>query len=398
MPKQLRNNTRYPGVIWVKGRAIGSNKSEKIYYITYRKDGKLIEEKAGRQFQDDMTPSRAAYIRSQRIEGNQQTNKERREFEKAKKEAERAKRWTISALWEEYKEQRPDLKGMVTDENRFQNHVKPDLGEKEPQENHSPRHRQASHHKLLKTKSPGTVRNVLELFRRIVNFGVKKHLSSPLDFKVELPKVDNERTEDLTPEQLEALIEAIEADTNIQAANLMKMILYTGLRRTELFRLEWEHIDFQRGFILIRDPKGGRDQKVPLNDAARELLEEHPRSDSPYVFPGRGGRRRTDIKHQVNRIRDAAGLPPNFRALHGLRHVFASMLASSGKVDMYTLQKLLTHKSPAMTQRYAHLRDDALQRASNVAGDLVLAAAKPKKKEKVVKMKKKVADRKGSKK
>ena len=50
--------------------------------------------------------------------------------------------------------------------------------------------------------------------------------------------------------------------------------------------------------------------------------------------------------------------------LHGLRHVFASTLASSGKVDMYTLQKLLTHKSPIMTQRYAHLRDDALKRAS----------------------------------
>ena len=36
------------------------------------------------------------------------------------------------------------------------------------------------------------------------------------------------------------------------------------------------------------------------------------------------------------------------------------MLASSGEVDMETLQKLLTHKSPIMTQRYAHLREDAL--------------------------------------
>jgi integrase len=46
------------------------------------------------------------------------------------------------------------------------------------------------------------------------------------------------------------------------------------------------------------------------------------------------------------------------------------MLASSGKVDMYTLQKLLTHKSPQMTQRYAHLRDEALKRASDTAGNL----------------------------
>ena len=48
-----------------------------------------------------------------------------------------------------------------------------------------------------------------------------------------------------------------------------------------------------------------------------------------------------------------------------------SILASSGQVDMYTLQKLLTHKSPLMTQRYAHLRDEALKRASDLAGEII---------------------------
>ena len=50
-----------------------------------------------------------------------------------------------------------------------------------------------------------------------------------------------------------------------------------------------------------------------------------------------------------------------------------------GKVDLYTLQKLLTHKSPSMTQRYAHLKDQALQDASQVAGDIVNGAMKGKK-------------------
>ena len=53
------------------------------------------------------------------------------------------------------------------------------------------------------------------------------------------------------------------------------------------------------------------------------------------------------------------------------RHTYASMLASSGQVDLYTLQKLLTHKTAAMTQRYAHLRDEALRRASDLAGNLI---------------------------
>jgi integrase len=51
--------------------------------------------------------------------------------------------------------------------------------------------------------------------------------------------------------------------------------------------------------------------------------------------------------------------------------VYASILASSGEVDMYTIQKLMTHKSPQMTQRYAHLRDETLQKASDLAGEII---------------------------
>ncbi len=185
-----------------------------------------------------------------------------------------------------------------------------------------------------------------------------------------MPKVRNETTEDLTPEQLEALMLAMAEDSNIQAANLMRLALFTGMRRGELFRLKWNNVDFERGFILLVDTKGGGDQKIPLNEAARDLLTRHPRGASPYVFPGRGGGQRTDIRKQVDRIKVRAGLPKEFRPLHGWRHVYASMMVSSGQVDMYTLQKLLTHKCAQMTQRYAHLRDDALQRAAGVAGEL----------------------------
>ena len=100
------------------------------------------------------------------------------------------------------------------------------------------------------------------------------------------------------------------------------------------------------------------------------MLENHIGSDSEYVFPGRNGGQRVDIHKHARKIADMAGLPKGFRPLHGLRHVFASTLASSGQVDLYTLQRLLTHKSPLMTQRYAHLRDEVLKKASNVASDL----------------------------
>jgi integrase len=152
----------------------------------------------------------------------------------------------------------------------------------------------------------------------------------------------------------------------------MLTALYTGMRKGEILRLQWNDIDFERGFIHIRGPKGGQDQKIPLNDAAREVFEKLSRTND-LIFPGMHGPR-TGIYHAIGKIKKRAGLPADFRPLHGLRHHYASMLASSGKVDMYVLQKLLTHKSPLMTQRYAHLRDETLKQASNLAGEIVSQA------------------------
>lgn len=382
MPAQERHKTKYPGVYYINGKAIGSKKTERIFYIMYRKNGKQIHEKVGRQFQDDMTAARAATLRAARISGKEPSNKEKRRIQKAEKDAEISK-WTIDRLWNEYKKNNPKLKGVVTDQNRYENHIKPHFKDREPKDL-LPLDVDRVRLKLLKTKAPGTVKNVMELLRRIINFGIKKNLCAGSGFTIEMPEVYNEKTEDLTPDQLSKLLKTIDASSNIQAGNMMKLALFTGMRRGELFKLKWSDINSDRGFITLKDPKGGPDQKIPVNDGTRKVLETHPRMRSKYVFPGRGGRQRTDIKHQVNKIKVDAGLPSDFRALHGLRHVYASMLASSGNVDLFTLQKLLTHKDPKMTQRYAHLRDETLKKASGVAADIITQASAESKEEKVV--------------
>ena len=102
-----------------------------------------------------------------------------------------------------------------------------------------------------------------------------------------------------------------------------------------------------------------------------ELRDSPIRPDGPLIWPTRGGAKRSGLPRDfVRRIRERADLPENFRFLHGLRHNFASRLASSGKVDLYTLQHLLTHESPEMTQRYAHLMDEAMRRAAGVVDEI----------------------------
>jgi len=367
MPKQERIKTKYPGVYYIdKGK-------EKTFYIIYYLNGKKIEEKAGRQFADDMTAAKAAGKRADRSKGKEPSNTTRRENVKATKLAEAGK-WTLDKLWQEYEANKADSKAINTDKGRFEKYLSPAFGNKEPHEIirlDADRLRIG----LLKTLKPQTVRHVFGLLKRIVNFGVARQLCGNLNFVVETVKVDNQKTEDLNPEQLQKLLTAIDNSTDVEAKAIMRLALYTGMRRGEMFKLKWNDIDFQRGFIAIRNPKGGVSQKIPLNEQARHVLENHPKTEGKEnVFLRPDGEPFTDIRRRVNPIKEAAGIPDDFRALHGLRHSFASMLASSGQVDLYTIQKLLTHKSPVMTQRYAHLRDEALRNASTLAGQIIDAA------------------------
>lgn len=372
MPSRERNKTKYPGVYFVESKALGSNKLERVFYIQYRKDGRLIEEKAGRAGADDMTPARAAAMRSLRIEGKQATNDERRALQRQKK-------WTLSALWKEYKDTRPDTKGLRTDNYRFMLHINPVMGKKEPKDL-SPIDVDRLRLNLSKDHAPQTVKNTLELLRRIINFGFKRRLNSRPELNIQMPKINNLKTEDLTSEQLKNLLKAIEDYPEVKAGDIMKLALFTGMRRGEIFRLKWSDVDFEKGFIYIRDPKGGKDQIIPLNEDAKKVILSQPRGKSEYIFPGRKGNQLVEAKRGLRKIRQAANLPSDFRPLHGLRHVYASMLASSGQVDLYHLQKLLTHKSASMTQRYAHLRDEALKKAADLAGKLVSEAIQPKEK------------------
>ena len=371
MAKQARIKTKYAGVYYVVGKT-PDGRDEKIYFVRYRKAGKLVEEKAGHQFRDDMTPARAAGLKARRIDGNEETNNERRERERAEQLVDK-NRWTIHRLWEEYKEQRSLNKGLVVDANRYDNFLKPIFGKKTPAEIIT-LDVDRLRINLLKKRSPQTVKHVIALLKRIVSFGAKKGLAPMPDLSklhFEMPRVDNKKTEYLTPEQFASLLAAIDADENFKVASLVKLAMFSGMRKGELLKLRWNDVDFDRGFINIRESKGGVAQSIPMNNETRKVLENVPRTDSEYVFPGRDGKQLQNVQTTIHRIKKRAGLPEDFRPLHGLRHAYASMLASSGRVDMYTLQKLLTHKSPQMTQRYAHLRDDALKKAADTTDEII---------------------------
>ncbi|WP_413871218.1 tyrosine-type recombinase/integrase, partial [Desulfobacula sp.] len=254
-----------------------------------------------------------------RIKGKDPSNIQKRQFNEEQKLKEQGK-YTIDKLWKEYKLNRTPGKSLNIDQGRYEKYIEPTFGKKEPKELIK-LDVDRVRIKLLKKLSPQTVKHVLNLFTWIINYGTNNNLCQGISFHIKKPSVNNEKTEDLTPEQLERLLKSIEEDGNIDVGNMMLMALYTGMRRGELFKLKWKDVNLDTGFILLKDPKGGPDEKIPINDMARNLLSSITRSKSLYVFPGRYGGQRTTTGVAGRRIRKDAGLPDDFRPLHGLRHV-----------------------------------------------------------------------------
>lgn len=353
-------SSKYPGIYW---RGAGQ---DKVFYVIYRRPGenKTCEERLGKA-SEGWTEAKASRERAKRIEAPRRIRKTA----------------TLTELWTAYQEAHVDGRSIQTDSSRFTLHIAPVLGNRQISDLRT--QDIVSLRRAIEANglAPQTVKHVLSLVKRIVNYGLKMDLiDTPQGLQFPMPTFDNTRTEMMSPSQLEAYQRALDENPDQKSVSILRLALLTGLRRGALFGLQWQDVDLDRKLLTLRgeSAKNGRTAIIPLSDAAAALLANlhsaPAASTSIYVFPGKDGRKRTTCQRIAARIRNEAGLPSSFRPMHGLRHEFASQLASSGEVSLFEIQKLLTHSAPTVTQRYAHLCDGALRRAANVASESLAPA------------------------
>jgi len=154
----------------------------------------------------------------------------------------------------------------------------------------------------------------------------------------------------------------------------MLMTLYgTGVRRSELRRLQVGNIDSQRMMLRVEHGKGGIDRDVPLSPQLLETLREYWRWMRPktYLFPGtvNGWRADRPMTSKVvwEAVHDAA-LKAEIRKRvtpHTLRHTYATHLFEAG-ADLRTIQVLLGHADLSHTTVYLHLSQKHLQAVPNL--------------------------------
>lgn len=138
---------------------------------------------------------------------------------------------------------------------------------------------------------------------------------------------------------------------------LFLVAINTGMRRGELFALDWDQVNFDQKILTVSatGAKSGKTRHIPLNGEAYKALITWRRQSKGQglVFPSpRTGRRMTDVSKSWTAVLKSANIS-DFR-FHDLRHTFASKLVMAG-VDLNTVRELLGHADLGMTLRYAHL-------------------------------------------
>lgn len=125
------------------------------------------------------------------------------------------------------------------------------------------------------------------------------------------------------------------------------LYVYTGARRSEIWKLRWE--DIKENVIIFRERKNYEMLEVPIVEQLKKILSEYERGIG-RVIPLTIDQTSKRIKYYLKK----AGL--GHLRPHDLRHTFASHLLMNG-VDIETVRRLLGQTSLVVTKIYSHILD-----------------------------------------
>jgi integrase len=209
-----------------------------------------------------------------------------------------------------------------------------------------------------------------KMFSLAVRWGIRP--DNPAAAYLRNPEQPRERF--LDHKELERLSAVLAEHFNQRCANIVRLLLLTGARKSEVLNARWEQLNLDAGVWTkpAATTKQRRLHRVPLSAATVHLLgtiRARVPADCPWVFPGDAeGKSLQEIKRFWAGVRVKAGIPD--ARIHDLRHTFASLLVSGG-MSLPMIGKLLGHTQVQTTQRYAHLYDDPLRAGLNQVGEML---------------------------
>ena len=194
-----------------------------------------------------------------------------------------------------------------------------------------------------------------------------RHLRKELD----VPVTTNPKRLPLIPteEEIKKYYESVWQAKNIEHMVMIKTLLYTGIRVSELIRVKVSDVDFERCQIRINQGKGGKDRVVPFPMSFREILSMYVTQiqgkKAVYLFESSWKKSYSDrgIRKILMRYTQAAGIESSVSP-HKLRHFLLTWLKKQG-IDDALIQPYSGHESRQSLEIYSRLSIKEAQQEYN---------------------------------
>ncbi|HBT97741.1 MAG TPA: hypothetical protein DEB25_09000 [Desulfobulbaceae bacterium] len=165
------------------------------------------------------------------------------------------------------------MKSQVTESGRWKNYIAPALGEKSIDSLTSFDLLMLRRNLEQRNLSPQTVYHCLSLLRRVlVKFGEWTQYDKRLpSFKGVMPQFDNMRLRFLDREELHLILGALMEEKTRNWYEIVSFAVNTGLRRSEIFNLRLNDVNFNSEIVAVMDTKSKKNRSVQLNDIALSI-------------------------------------------------------------------------------------------------------------------------------
>ncbi|NCC25912.1 MAG: site-specific integrase [Deltaproteobacteria bacterium] len=351
---------------------------DRYFSIRYRIDGKLKEEGLG-WASEGWTAEKAMLTRAElrqaatKGEGPRTLAEKREIADQARQEQERqtalekSEGITFGQVWTRYEAEQghKSARSMAREVELNRIWIDPVIGSKAMRDICPLDLERIKKNMLDAGRAPRSAQYMLAVVRQVFNFAEVHDLYLGVNptKRVKVKIGDNRRQRFLSQEEADELLSACR-ERSQDVHDLCLLSLHTGMRAGECFALEWRDVDFGQGILTLRNTKNSMTRHAYMTEAVKDMLRARRQTaTTDMVFNGR-----PEVSDTFNRVVEALGLNRGISdrsqkiVFHTLRHTFASWLAMQG-TPIFTIAKLMGHKTTAMSERYSHLSPGHLQDA-----------------------------------
>jgi integrase len=294
---------------------------------------------------------------------------------------------TMSDLIERYRKEllpkrRPDTRDCY--EGNLRNHIAPHFGPHLKVADVAFADVDALHRKVTENAGPYAANRCIALLSKLFSLSIRWRMRADNPCRgIEL-NTEYHRQRYMTADELARLVAALAEHPEKQTADIFRVILFTGCRKSEALTIRWADVDDTGKWS--KPPSSTKQKKphevflsAPMRQLLAEIADEQTgkgrRPLGEFVFPSAT----SEAGHTVyidgawRSLCKAANIKD--LRIHDLRHSFASQLASGG-ASLALIGSMLGHHKAETTKRYAHLFSEPQKEAAERVGAIYAAVGK----------------------